>query len=138
MSSRPGVSIGTMLLVLACTALLALRVPVAAQPAMWIDEAFSLYHAHGSFAHLWTEGWRLESSPPLYYSVLWAWIRLVGDGEFAARLLSLALSAGSTAFVYAAARTLAGRVAAAVAALTWLLPALAFEYSIEIRPYALQ
>jgi hypothetical protein len=138
MSSRPGVSIGTTLLVCACIALLALRVPVAAQPAMWIDEAFSLYHAHGAFAHLWTEGWRLESSPPLYYSVLWAWIRLVGDGEFAARLLSLALSAGSTAFVYAAARTLAGRVAGAVAALTWLLPALAFEYSIEIRPYALQ
>jgi mannosyltransferase len=124
--------------VLLCVALLALRVPVAATPAMWIDEAFSLHHAQRSIGHLWAEGWRLESSPPLYYSVLWAWVRVFGDGEFGARLLSLVLYAGTAAFVYGAARTLGGRAAGAVAAPLSLMPALIFEYSIEIRPYALQ
>jgi hypothetical protein len=129
---------GSTALGLACVALIALRVPIAAMPALWIDEVFSLYHSSRSLGHLWTEGWRLESSPPLYYTLLWAWMRAVGDGEFAARLLSLALYAGTTVFVYGAARTLSGRAAGTIASLTWLLPALLVEYSIEIRPYALQ
>ena len=135
--SRPS-SAGHAALLLLCVALLAVRVPVAMMPAMWIDEAFSLHHAQGSIAHLWTEGWRLETSPPLYYSLLWAWVRVFGDGEFGARLLSLSLTVGTAACVYGAARTLGGRTAGAVAALVSLLPALSLEYSIEIRPYALQ
>lgn len=131
-------SAGHTALVFLCVALLAVRVPVAAVPAMWIDEAFSLYHAQRSIAHLWSEGWRLESSPPLYYSLLWAWVRVVGGGEFGARLLSLCLTAGTAACVYGAARTLGGRSAGAVAALLALMPALSIEFSIEMRPYALQ
>ena len=118
--------------------LLLLRVPLAHVPGVWIDEAFSLYHAQQPLARLWTEGWRLESSPPLYYSLLWMWIRIAGDGETGARLLSLGLTAVCAGVVAAAARTLAGRLAGAIAALVVLLPALAFEYSIEIRPYPLQ
>lgn len=118
--------------------LLALRVALATWPGLWIDEAFSLHHARAPIARLWTEGWRLESSPPLYYTALWAWIRLFGESETAARLLSVALTAVSTLLVQRAAATLAGRVAGLAAATCWLLPALAFEYSLEIRPYALK
>ncbi len=126
------------LLFCCAAALLLLRLPVASVPGVWIDEAFSLYHARLSLGHIWTDGWRMESSPPLYYATLWAWIRLVGDSEIAARLLSLTLTATASLFVAGAARRLAGSLAGAIAALVWLLPALAFEYSMEIRPYALQ
>lgn len=117
--------------------LLMVRGTIANSPGLWIDEGFSLAHARGSFAQLWTEGWRLESSPPLYYSLLRAWTGLVGQSEVAARLLSVLLTGVSALFVHRAARVLAGPIAAGVAVLTWMLPALAFEYSIEIRPYAL-
>jgi uncharacterized membrane protein len=125
-------------LLAACAALMLVRVQLAAVPALWIDETFSLHHARASLARLWTEGWRLESSPPLYYTVLWAWTRLVGDGEFAARLLSFALTAAALPFVHGAARTLGGPRAGAAAALAWLLPTLALEYAVEVRPFALQ
>jgi hypothetical protein len=118
-------------------ALLGLRVVLAGWPGLWIDEAFSLYHARAPLGDLWGEGWRLESSPPLYYSTLWAWIRVVGDSEIAARLLSVGLTGVSTWLVCRAATTLAGRTAGLFAAACWLLPALAVEYSLEIRPYAL-
>jgi hypothetical protein len=122
----------------AAVALLLLRVPLAQTPGVWIDEAFSLYHAQQPIARLWTEGWRLESSPPLYYSLLWAWIRVVGDSEIGARLMSLGLTAVTAWVVAASARALAGRLAGAIACVVVLLPALAFEYSVEIRPYPLQ
>lgn len=118
-------------------ALLVLRGAVAGSPGLWIDEGFSLAHARSPFVQLWTEGWRLESSPPVYYTLLWMWTGLVGHSEVAARLLSVLLTGVGALFVHRAARVLAGPTAAALAVVAWMLPALAFEYSIEIRPYAL-
>jgi len=133
----PG-SIAFAVLIMAAAALLLLRLPLLAGPALWIDEAFSLNHARFPLRHLWTQGWRLESSPPLYYTALWAWIRLVGDSEAVARGLSLLFMAVAAGFVFRAARALAGRQAGAAAAVILLLPTLGFEFSMEIRPYALQ
>ena len=122
----------------AAAALLLLRLFVIAVPALWIDEAFSLYHARLPLAQLWGEGWRLESSPPLYYTALWAWIRIAADSEPSSRLFSLLLTALAAVFVYRGARSLAGPAAGAIAVLVWFLPALGLEFSMEIRPYALQ
>ncbi len=125
-------------LIAAAFALLIVRLPLVNLPALWIDEAFSLYHARLSLAQLWGEGWRLESSPPLYYTALWGWIRLTSDSEASSRLFSLLLSGVAAYFVYRAARRLSGPLAGAMAAVAWLLPALGLEFSLEIRPYALQ
>lgn len=135
-SGRAG-SVAVVALGAAIGVMLMLRVVVAGVPSLWIDEGFSLYHARSALGQLWTEGWRLESSPPLYYTLLWAWTRLAGDSEPAARLLSVLLTAVSALYVHNAARVLAGRMAGAIAAFVWLLPALAFEYAVEIRPYPL-
>lgn len=129
---------GFRLLIGASLVLLLLRLPLLHLPSLWIDEAFSLYHARLSLTQLWGEGWRLESSPPLYYSVLWAWLRLVADSEPSARMLSLMLTAIAAVFVFRAGRVLAGPLAGAAAVFVWLLPALGLEFSLEIRPYALQ
>lgn len=135
--ARPSGSLAVRILPPLVVALLALRVALATLPGLWIDEAFSLHHALGPLSGIWGEGWRLESSPPLYYFTLWVWVRMVGDGEVAARLLSVLLTVVSTLLVRRAAATLAGREAGWIAAACWLLPALAVEYSVEIRPYAL-
>ena len=125
-------------LIVAAILLLLFRLPMTRVPALWIDEAFSLYHARLSLAQLWGEGWRLESSPPLYYTALWAWIRVATDSEPSSRLFSLLLTAVAAIFVFRGARIFAGPTAGAVAVLAWLLPALGLEFSMEIRPYALQ
>lgn len=128
----------SLVMVAIAAVLLAARLPLVWMPALWIDEAFSLYHARLSLGHLWTEGWRLESSPPLYYSALWAWIRLTTDSEVSGRLFSLLLTVLTSWFVFRTASTLAGRRAGAVAVLVFTLTGIGIEYSVEIRPYALQ
>ncbi|MEI7445057.1 MAG: glycosyltransferase family 39 protein [Burkholderiales bacterium] len=135
--ARPPGSLAFRVLPPLVVALFALRVALATLPGLWIDEVFSLQHALGPLSGIWGEGWRLESSPPLYYFTLWVWVRLVGDGEVAARMLSVLLTVVSTLLVRRAAVTLAGREAGWIATACWLLPALAVEYSVEIRPYAL-
>jgi uncharacterized membrane protein len=124
---------------LACVAaLLAVRVPFLFEPAVWIDEAFSIYHARHSLSVLWGLGWQLESSPPLYYSAIWAWTHLFGQAEPVARSLSLALTAVAALCLYGAGAWAGGRRAGAAAAILFLCQPLMFVYSIEIRPYALE
>jgi mannosyltransferase len=129
----------TVLAMLACLAAMLLsRVPFLDDSALWIDEAFSLYHARHSFSQLWGIGWQLESSPPLYYTAIWAWTHLFGDAEPVARSLSLLLTVLAAFCVYGAGAVLGGARAGAVAAVLFLCQPLMFVYSLEIRPYALQ
>ncbi|HVL56921.1 MAG TPA: glycosyltransferase family 39 protein [Burkholderiaceae bacterium] len=118
--------------------LVGLRLVFVGQPAVWIDEAFSLYHARHSLASLWGTGWQLESSPPLYYTLLWLWTHGFGTAEWAARLLSALMACGAAWFVFRAADAIAGRTAALVAAALFACHPLVFHYSLEIRPYPLQ
>ncbi len=134
----PRVQVGTAALLASVAALLAFRLPFLIDPALWIDEAFSLYHAKHSFSLIWGVGWRLESSPPLYYTAIWAWTQLFGDAEPVARALSLLFTAVAALCVYSAGASLAGRRAGAVAVILFLCNPLMFAYSLEIRPYALQ
>lgn len=122
----------------ALMALIALRIPFLDDPALWIDEAFSIHHAKHDLRMIWGEGWELESSPPLYYTVYWLWSRIVGEGEVLARLLSLLLTAGAAYFVFRATALLAGRRAGILSTMLFLAQPLVFHYSLEIRPYPLQ
>jgi hypothetical protein len=66
---------------------------------LYFDELFSLLWSRIDPAFLWREGPVLEGNPPLYYLLLHAWIRLVGEGEAALRApsaLAMALAAGCT------------------------------------------
>lgn len=135
-TSRPSAAAAACAAVL--LALFASRLWVASTQAVWIDEAFSLYYARHPLSMLWTRGWELESSPPLHYTLMWLWTRLVGDGEWLARVLSILLFTAATAFVHAGARALGGWRAGAVAAIAFAAHPLVFEYSLEIRPYALK
>ncbi|MFZ5916112.1 MAG: glycosyltransferase family 39 protein [Chloroflexota bacterium] len=58
--------------------------------SFWNDEGNSIRLAQRSLA-LVTAGAAGDIHPPGYYVLLWAWIRLVGDSEFAARSLSAIL-----------------------------------------------
>ena len=78
-----------------------------------------------------------ESTPPLYYCVLWVWARVFGFGEAGLRSYSAVLGVATVPVLYfAAARLVSRRAALFVAALTACNPLLVW-YSQEARSYAM-
>ncbi|MBV8911807.1 MAG: glycosyltransferase family 39 protein, partial [Acetobacteraceae bacterium] len=97
------------------------------------------FYAHTGLGFLWTEGLRLEPTPPLYYTLILLWERLAGESAWALRLPSLAGSLLSVWLAYLLARELFDRRLTALfaAALLALAPTNIF-YAQEARSYALQ
>src|SRR5262249_15858621 len=86
---------------------------------------------------MWTEGLRSESSPPLYYMAIGAWIQLFGASEAALRSLSVASSSLAIILVYALGRELFGPRQGLTASAFVALSATQIYYAQEARPYAL-
>ena len=57
-------------------------------PSIWVDEAFSIWIAEAGIHTLLTNI-SMDAHPPLYFILLHYWIKLFGNSEFAARLLSV-------------------------------------------------
>jgi len=116
---------------------LALRLVDLGRESFWLDEAgraaiaalpvVAIPHAVGV----------VELSPPLYHLLLHAWLRLVGGGDSALRLLSALLGAAAIPATCALGRELVGRRAALVAALLAAVAPLYVGYAQEAAMYAL-
>jgi len=78
-----------------------------------------------------------DTSPPLYYLVLWAWTRVLGTSDAALRSLSLACALLCVPLVARLARRAGGRAAVAPACLLYALAPLSVYYGTEGRMYAL-
>ena len=103
---------------------------------LWLDETYSAFVANLPFGELLrhTSG---DVHPPLFYMLLWAWIRAIGDAQAQLRLFSVALNLVSMGAMYILARrTLGARFGALAAALFAFSPML-FVYSLEVRMYML-
>jgi uncharacterized membrane protein len=103
---------------------------------LWLDEAYSALLANMPFKQMlqYIMG---DVHPPLFYVLLWGWVRLAGDSEMALRLFSVVLfSIGSLVFFLAVRQWLGARSAAFATSLLVLSPIL-FVYSLEVRMYML-
>lgn len=114
----------------------ALRVYRLGHQNIWWDEGVSIWAVRHGFIEttLWTAS---DTHPPLYFWLLWPWIRLAGDGEFSARFLSVALGLLTVALMNPAGRRLGGPWTGLLA--LWFLGFSRFHihWSQEIRMYAL-
>jgi mannosyltransferase len=120
------------------TALAALlRLPTLSQQSFWLDEAYTVRLLRLSFGQMLRTVPKTESTPYLYYAVAWAWTRVFGLGEYGVRSLSAVAGVATVPVVYAAARRIGGRRAAALAALLVAVSPLMVWYSQEARAYAL-
>ena len=74
---------------------------------VWWDEGLAIWAVRKSFIDttLWTAG---DVHPPLFVWTLWPWVRLVGQTEFAARLITVVWGMLSAALAYALGRRLGG------------------------------
>ncbi len=126
----------TALTLLGLLAAFALRAHLLGDQDLWWDEGLAVWAVRQPFLQttLWTAG---DVHPPLYFWLLWPWIRLTGDTPFAMRFLTLAFGMLTVAAGGAAAHRLAGPRAAALA--VWLLALSRFEvwWSQEMRMYML-
>lgn len=126
----------TWLLVAGLLVAFALRVHRLGDQNIWWDEGLAIWAVRHSFVQttLWTAG---DVHPPLYFWLLWPWVRLAGESEFAARYLTVMVAMLTVAVMAPLGRRLGGR-AVGVAAL-WLLALSRFHiwWSQEMRMYAL-
>jgi hypothetical protein len=108
----------------------------ALHAGLWIDEGIAVgiaSHPIGEIPALL----RADGSPPLYYLLLHGWLVWTGDGEAAARSLSLLFAAVTVPVSWWAANAIAGRRAAVVAtAVAAACPLLSY-YAQEARMYTL-
>lgn len=125
--------------VLLCAITLAgfcLRLGRLGAQSIWYDEGVSLYLAGLDIPAMirHTAG---DIHPPLYYALLHLWIRLAGEGEFAANFLSLIFGVMLIPMVYRAARALGYRRAGLWAALLTAISPYHIWYAQEVRMYTL-
>jgi mannosyltransferase len=104
---------------------------------MWIDEAQTVEIARRSWSGL-LSALRHDGSPPFYYLLLHAWMKVFGTGAFAARALSGVLSVAALPLIWRVARHLgASRRNAWVAVLLLATNPFAIRYATEARMYSL-
>ena len=115
---------------------LAARLARLGDANVWWDEALAVWALRKGLvgATLWTAA---DVHPPLFFWTLWGWVQLVGESEFAMRLLSAGLGVLTVAAVYALGRLVAGRWAGAVGALLIAVSRFHVWWSQELRMYVL-
>ena len=107
------------------------------EQSLWVDEAYTARMLDGSIGHLLSGVAGHESTPPLYYVLLWTWARMFGETESALRSLSAVAGVACVPVMYMVARTLFDRRAATVAAALTATSTVFVWYSQEARAYSL-
>ncbi len=106
--------------------------------SLWLDEAVSVHLASFPFSEVFRQGMSLqEPNPPLYHLALAAWMRILGSGEAAVRLLSVFAGTLYVPAVYGLGRRLFSPRVALIAMLLATVNPFLVWYSQETRMYAL-
>ena len=105
--------------------------------SFWLDEVVTAELVKQSFGDLIGSIPHSESTPYLYYVLLWPWAKVFGYGEAALRSLSALYGVGTVAAIWAGARVLVSRPAALVAGALAAVNPFLIWYSQEARAYAL-
>jgi mannosyltransferase len=116
----------------------ALRFPTLGLQSFWYDEAFTPVHVlHPGLGATLRSVVHTENTPPLWYVLIWACSRVLGNGAVALRSLSAIAGVASVPVAWGIGHELAGRRAAIVTAALVAVNPLFVWYSQEARAYAL-
>ena len=106
--------------------------------SFWYDEAFTPVHVlHPGLGATLRAVSHTENTPPLWYTLIWGWSRIWGNGEVALRSLSALAGVATVPVAWAIGQELSGRRAALVTAAFVAVNPLFVWYSQEARAYAL-
>ena len=90
----------------------AFRFPTLSVQSFWFDEAATVRLLRLGFGSMIHEVATQESTPPLFYTLGWVWVRVFGESEAVVRSMSALLGTLTVPAAYLAARTLASSRAA--------------------------
>lgn len=105
------------------------------ETGIWLDEAFSLLLSMKPPSEILSHTAR-DVHPPLYYLMLHEWIKVFGNGAFAARSLSVFFGVVSVALGIWLSHLLLPRRAAMLASILLAIFPAAVRYSQEVRMYS--
>src|SRR3989440_249950 len=94
----------------------AVRLLTVDRQSLWLDESYAIEDIHRSFGAMLSWVAAKEGSPPLYFVLIWGWVKALGSGTVALRSLSVLAGIATVPLVYLAGSTLASRRAGLVAA----------------------
>ncbi|MFI7546852.1 glycosyltransferase family 39 protein [Actinoplanes sp. NPDC049599] len=104
--------------------------------SVWLDEAISIGQARLPYGRMLTQFMNDDLHPPLWGSVLWLSLRVLGDGPLAVRIPSVIAGTACIPLTYLLGRELYDRRAGLAAAVLMAVAPLAVWYSGEARMYA--
>lgn len=114
----------------------ALRFATLGVQSAWLDESATIDLVHRGLWGMLSHLSRSESTPPLYYVLVWLWTRVFGAGVIGFRTFSALVGTLTVPVLYAAGRQISSKVGLWAAALASVNPAM-YYYSQEARSYAL-
>src|SRR5262245_40586468 len=135
-ASRPAGSRKPLVLFAIVFLAFALRVVGLGRESLWYDEAYTLRFARSSFGGMFRLLVREAWDPPIYPTTVWAWVRLVGVGDWQARFVSALAGTLAVLFVHRLARKLFDLRTAHLAAFLAAISQLLIAYSQEARCYS--
>lgn len=132
MWDRQSVAVVGITLLAAC-----LRFFLIGDKSVWLDEAFSIWLARHPLGGMW--GWlvRIDQHPPLYYTLLHAWVAAFGDLQGAVRGLSALCSTLTVPIFYAGVARLINQPTGIVAAFLLAISPFHIYFAQEARMYSL-
>jgi 4-amino-4-deoxy-L-arabinose transferase-like glycosyltransferase len=115
----------------------ALRFATLGVQSLDADEGFTAEIARKSFGAAMSQIPHTESTPPLYYALVWLWTKLFGTTEWGLRSLSALAGTALVPVVYAIGTALKSRRTGLIAAAFVAVSPLLVWYSQEARAYSL-
>jgi uncharacterized membrane protein len=104
---------------------------------LWLDEGISVSEARMPYGAMLHRLATTDVHPPLYFTILWASIRLIGDGDVAVRVPSIVAGVLLIPLVYLLGKEAYDRRTGAVAAVFVSVAPFVVWYSQEARMYEL-
>jgi hypothetical protein len=114
-----------------------IRIITIDNQSFWADEALTAYEAGQSFTAMLHTVTSIETTPPLYFVLIWIWAKGFGTSEVALRSISAMAGVALVPIAYLCARELLDRRAGVIAAALVVVNPFAIWYSQEARAYML-
>jgi uncharacterized membrane protein len=115
----------------------AIRIIVIDNQSFWWDEALTAYESSLPFGAMIHTVARVETTPPLYFVLVWGWAHVFGTGEIALRSVSTIAGIALVPIAFLCAKELVSRWAGVVAAALVAVNPFMIWYSQEARAYML-
>ena len=114
-----------------------LRFATLGAQSYWFDEAQAAHELHLSLGSMLSSMVHVETAPPLYFVLGWAWVHVFGSSELALRSLSALAGTALIALGYLCGRELVSRRAGLLTAAFVAVNPFMIWYSQEAREYML-